>query len=60
MKCSSSTDRAMFASSGERIPPYEQRRVMRSVDLSGLVRAVVGGRALRITPGGDFRAWRAS
>jgi hypothetical protein len=32
----------MLLSSGERIPPYEQRLVMHSVDPSGLVRAVSG------------------
>ena len=32
----------MFASSGERIPPYAQCWVMRSADLVGLVMAVSG------------------
>jgi len=30
-RCSSSTDKAMLANSGDRMPPYEQRWVMRSV-----------------------------
>ena len=40
--CSSRTDGAMLLSKGERIPPYEQCRVMRSVGLPGLVRAGAG------------------
>ena len=33
------------------MPPYEQRRVMRSAGLFCLVRGGAGGRALRINPG---------
>ena len=47
---SSSTDSATLLSSGDRIDPYEQRWVMRSADLSGLVREGSVVRPLRIIP----------
>jgi len=41
-KCSSSTDSAMLASSGDAMPPYEQCGIMRSAVLMSLVRAMTG------------------
>jgi len=39
---SSSTDNATFANNGDKMPPYEQRRVMRSAGRQGLVTAILG------------------
>ena len=54
---SSSTDSATLLSNGERIDPYEQRWVVRSVGLSAWWGAA-GGRALRmIVPGDGHIGW---
>jgi hypothetical protein len=42
VRCSSSAPRAMLKISGDRMPPYEQYRVMRSAGLLDLVTGMPG------------------
>jgi hypothetical protein len=42
ISCSSSALRAMLKTNGDKMPPYEQCGIMRSVVLMSLVRAMTG------------------